>query len=159
MLCAQAPLSLHAALFAPPPFRPDKLTIVFSDGTSKQQMQPSRRYTLTHNDITGALMLTVGTDYNQDQISGFYNKLLRDEVTAEWRWDSGSSPSLHVYCHVSGEERWLAPPVLRNYIFRREMPLVRMSGAICMQHVDGLRACGASASSMLSVHSLLGVST
>ena len=31
---------------------------------------------------------------------------------------------LHVYCHVSGEARWLAPPALRDYIFRREMALV-----------------------------------
>lgn len=32
-----------------------------------------------------------------------------------------------MYCHVSGEERWLAPPLLRNYIFQREMPLVQSS--------------------------------
>jgi magnesium dechelatase len=63
------------------------------------------------------------------QISGFYTKLLRDEVVAEWR--HGHTPSLHIYCHVSGEEKWLAPPQLRNYIFRRELPLVRTSGALC----------------------------
>ena len=49
----------------------------------------------------------------------------RDEVLAEWRIDSGGCASLHVHCHVSGEERWLAPPGLRDFIFRREMPLVR----------------------------------
>ena len=38
---------------------------------------------------------------------------------------SGGRASLHVHCHVSGEERWLAPPGLRDFIFRREMPLVR----------------------------------
>ena len=49
----------------------------------------------------------------------------RDEVLAEWRFDGARAPSLHVHCHVSGEERWLAPPALRNFIFQREMPLVR----------------------------------
>ena len=51
-------------------------------------------------------------------------RLLRDEVLAEWQLD-GPSPTLHVHCHVSGQERWLAPPHLRNYIFKREMALVR----------------------------------
>ena len=44
-------------------------------------------------------------------------------MLAEWRWEG--APSLHVHCHVSGQERWLAPPQLRNYIFKREMALVR----------------------------------
>lgn len=63
-------------------------------------------------------------------ITGWYVRLLRDEVLAEWCAPVGSSnggddgPALHVYCHVSGQERWLAPPQLRNYIFKREMPLV-----------------------------------
>jgi len=48
----------------------------------------------------------------------------RDEVLAEWCFASNGCATLHVYCHVSGEERWLAPPALRNYIFQREMPLV-----------------------------------
>ena len=51
-------------------------------------------------------------------------RLLRDEVLAEWRWEG--APTLHVHCHVSGQERWLAPPQLRNYIFKREMALVRL---------------------------------
>ena len=57
-------------------------------------------------------------------IAGWYVRLLRDEVLAEWQLD-GPSPTLHVHCHVSGQERWLAPPHLRNYIFKREMALVR----------------------------------
>jgi len=56
--------------------------------------------------------------------AGWYIRLLRDEVLAEWGLEGGA-PVLHVYCHVSGQERWLAPPQLRNYIFKREMPLVR----------------------------------
>jgi hypothetical protein len=82
------------------------------------------RYTLTHNDITGALQLTIGPEFNWKQVSSFYTRLLRDEVVAEWTFSP--VPSLHVYVHVSGEERWLAPPLFRNYIFRREIPLVRL---------------------------------
>jgi len=123
------------ALFDPPPFKPEKLTVTYSPGTTTTSPAPpsSRRYTLTHNDITGELQLTVGRDYNQEQISGFYTRLLRDEVVAEWQTgNNGSGTSLHIYCHVSGEEKWLAPPVLRNYIFRREMPLVLE----CVKYAD-----------------------
>ncbi len=45
-------------------------------------------------------------------------------MLAEWQL-GGPSPTLHVHCHVSGRERWLAPPHLRNYIFERQMALVR----------------------------------
>ena len=130
-------------LFDPPPFQPAKLSVSYSSGATSTTPSPPesiRRYTLTHNDITGQLWLTVGREYNEAQISGFYTRLLRDEVVAEWKWTPGHGsdvssaagpcaalPSLHLFCHVSGEERWLAPPFLRNYIFRREIPLVRAS--------------------------------
>lgn len=138
-------LSQHTrALFEPPPFEPSKLSVSYRidssagvGGTSSEggvllppsaSAPPPRRYTLTHNDLTGALHLTVDIDFNYSQISGFYNKLLRDEVTAEWQFDPDLGPSLHIYCYVSGEERWLAPAQLRNYIFRREIPLVGRGG-------------------------------
>jgi hypothetical protein len=117
-----------AALFDPPPFQPEKLAILYAPGASTIAPAPpdkSRRYTLTHNDLTGQLWLTVGPEFNSVQISGFYTRLLRDEVIAEWKSEVSGAPSLHLFCHVSGEEKWLAPPILRNYIFRREMPLVR----------------------------------
>ena len=109
-----------------------------------------RRYTLTHNDVTGALALSIGPDYNSAQLEGWYVRMIRDEVLAEWRLEgddekkgrkkkvegsdesdenksnSGgpSGHSLHVFCHVSGDARWLAPPRLRSRIFQREMALV-----------------------------------
>ena len=49
---------------------------------------------------------------------------MRDEILAEWEFMGEDKAVLHVHCHVSGEERWLAPPLLRDYIFRREMQLV-----------------------------------
>ena len=36
-----------------------------------------RRYTLTHNDLTGELQLSVGACYNTAQISSWYNRLIR----------------------------------------------------------------------------------
>lgn len=119
-----------------------------------------RRYTLTHNDVTGALALSIGSEYNSAQLEGWYVRMIRDEVLAEWRREdedkgnggeavgveradggdgsssgsssSSSSPSsssasdhsLHIFCHVSGDARWLAPPRLRSRIFQREMALV-----------------------------------
>lgn len=82
----------------------------------------------------------MGGSFNSAQTSGFYTRLLRDEVIAEWRHeleDGLQISSLHVFVHVSGAERWLAPPQLRNYIFRRELPLVSLSHEACFsaEHV------------------------
>ncbi len=67
-------------------------------------------------------------------LPGWYNRLVRDEILAEWEFCGVEEAVLHVYCHVSGEERWLAPPVLRDYIFRREMQLVSVrSIPSCLQ--------------------------
>eukprot|EP00963_Diacronema_lutheri_P006178 scaffold524_cov357-Pavlova_lutheri.AAC.19 len=109
-------------LFSPPPFDPKKVTVTFSLDTrpSSEKCALPRCYTLTHNDLTGQLFLTVGSEYNKAQISPPYVKFLRDEVVATWK-----GQELHVYCFISGEGHWwLAPASLREYIFRREMPLV-----------------------------------
>eukprot|EP00889_Picochlorum_renovo_P001527 jgi/Picre1/28557/NNA_003959.t1 len=136
------------ALLDPPSFNPRKLKVVeqindewsmtsSADTESSSSSQWSideypltqRRYTLTHNDLTGSLTLSIGSEYNKDQLSGWYTKILRDEVLAEWTvaWcdiRKSHMPALHVYCHVSGEEMWPAPPGLRSFIFQREMTLV-----------------------------------
>ncbi|KAK9908699.1 hypothetical protein WJX75_001621 [Coccomyxa subellipsoidea] len=119
-------LQVTAQLLRPPVFDPRKLSTTFLPGCTESGPLPPapRRYTLTHNDLTGQLRLSIGSAYNRAQVSGWYTRLIRDEVLAEWRFESGGQASLHVHCHVSGEERWLAPPALRNYIFQREMPLV-----------------------------------
>ena len=110
------------------PFRPSKLTVQRFPGTVQSGLCPHhpRRYTLTHNDLTGQLLLTIGHQYNKKQLSGWYNRLLRDEILAYWQFGT-DKPVLHIECHVSGQETWLAPPILRDYIFRREMPLVRLA--------------------------------
>jgi hypothetical protein len=77
---------------------------------------------LTHSDRTGDLYLTIGAEYDEAQISGWYTRLMRDEVLAEWQQDE-QGLSLHVHCHVSGglvlgTARW------RYAILQRELPLV-----------------------------------
>lgn len=80
-----------------------------------------RRYTLTHSDLTGELYLTIGQSFNRPQISGWYTRLMRDEVLAEWlHWEDNDKFILHVYCHVSGgivlgSARW------RYRIFKRHL--------------------------------------
>ena len=160
--------------FAVPEFRSSKLSVEYAGPEpSKGSSLPDRRfYTLTHNDLTGDLFLTVGCSCNVDQISGklpgtihqlliwpfrlrreashcscrchsshallpalinagWYNRLVRDEILAEWEFVGEDKAVLHVHCHVSGEERWLAPPLLRDYIFRREMQLVSAAEPSC----------------------------
>jgi hypothetical protein len=101
---------------------PHKLHIRYLPGAEPKALVIPRRYTLTHSDATGDLFLTIGPDYDREQISGLYTRFMRDEVLAEWRNDQRHL-SVHVYCHVSGgfvfgRAGW------RESIFRSEMPLV-----------------------------------
>jgi hypothetical protein len=80
---------------------PENLHTSFLPGAISEGTVIPRRYTLTHSDRTGELFLYIGPDYNKDQISGWYTRLMRDEVLAEWKQDK-ESYSLHVYLHVSG---------------------------------------------------------
>lgn len=101
---------------------PDKLHVTFAEPTAPEGPLTPRRYTLTHSDRTGDLFLTIGADYDRQQISGWYTRLMRDEVLAEWGEDD-AGPALHVHCHVSGGLA-LGPPRFRFDIFQRELPLV-----------------------------------
>lgn len=80
-----------------------------------------RAYTLTHSDSTGELFLTIDRVHNYPQISGWYTRLMRDEVLAEWQFLN--EPSFHVHCHVSGGFV-LGSAGWRDSIFRKHMPLV-----------------------------------
>lgn len=106
------------------------MNITYLPGTTAADsaVPQNRRYTLTHNDLTGRLYLSVGLDYNEDQLAGWYTRIVRDEILAEWAVvhpsNDSTPPRLNVYCHVSGEELWPAPPRLRSFIFQREMKLV-----------------------------------
>jgi hypothetical protein len=100
----------------------DKLHVRYLPGTGHDSPVMPRRYTLTHSDLSGDLYLTVGANYDQAQVSGWYTKLMRDEVLAEWEVRQGQV-ALLVHCHVSGGFviGWAG---LRDAIFRRELPLV-----------------------------------
>ncbi len=102
--------------------RPERLHVRFSPGTTPDELLTPRRYTLTHSDATGDLFLTIGSDYDRQQVSGWYTRLMRDEVLAEWR-EKEDSPALHVHCHVSGGLAF-GSAGWRDAIFRRELPLV-----------------------------------
>ena len=58
------------------------------------------------------------------QLQGWYNKLQRDEVVAEWKKRKGKM-SLHVHCHISGGHFLLDLfSRLRYFIFCKELPVV-----------------------------------
>jgi magnesium dechelatase len=100
---------------------PSKLSVSFLTGATPRGPITPRAYTLTHSDATGNLFLTIGPEYHTGQISGWYTRLMRDEVLARWQKEKGYS--LHVHCHVSGglvfgTSRW------RAAIFRRHLPMV-----------------------------------
>jgi hypothetical protein len=100
---------------------PDKLHVDFMDGANPDGPITPRTYTLTHSDMTGDLFLTISQRFKFSQISGFYTRLMRDEVLA--KWDVNEEISLHVYCHVSGGlvfglSKW------RDEIFRYHLPMV-----------------------------------
>ena len=58
--------------FDPPAFNPAKLTVAYELGCTPLAPPPldARRYTLTHNDLTGALQLSIGRHFNLPQLSG-----------------------------------------------------------------------------------------
>ena len=100
---------------------PEKLHVQFADGVTSEGPATPRHYTLTHSDATGDLFLTIGPDYDQQQLGEWQVRLMRDEVLAEWR-DDEDGPGLHAHCHVSGALSF-GPAGWRYAIFRRELPL------------------------------------
>ncbi|XP_042392267.1 protein STAY-GREEN, chloroplastic-like [Zingiber officinale] len=115
-----------ARLFGRSIFEASKLKVLFL-GAAAEEKQPGklpRTYTLTHSDVTSAITLAISGTVNSAQLQGWYNRLQRDEVVAEWEEVQGRR-SLHVHCHVSGGHALLAPIAgLRRSIFRRELPMV-----------------------------------
>ncbi|NLE99794.1 MAG: hypothetical protein GX601_02340 [Anaerolineales bacterium] len=101
---------------------PRKLHVRYLPGADPCGPLLSRCYTLTHSDATGDLFLTIGPDYDRAQIAGWYTRLMRDEVLADWQVVQ-DAPTLHLYCHVSGGFTF-GSAAMRDAIFRRELPLV-----------------------------------
>jgi hypothetical protein len=101
---------------------PRKLHVQFAPGVMPQGPLTPRRYTLTHSDSTGDLFLTIAPEVERKQIAGWYTRLMRDEVLAEWQ-EGKEGPALHVFCHVSGGFIF-GSAGMRYGIFQRELPLV-----------------------------------
>lgn len=102
--------------------KPDKLHVTFGAGASPGGLSLPRRYTLTHSDRTGDLFLTIGADYDREQIAGFYTRLMRDEILAELQQEERDF-LLHVYSHVSGG-LVLGTAGWRYNILHHHMPMV-----------------------------------
>uniref|UniRef100_A0A0E0M3S9 Staygreen protein domain-containing protein n=1 Tax=Oryza punctata TaxID=4537 RepID=A0A0E0M3S9_ORYPU len=115
----------RARLFGPAIFEASKLKVLFLGvDEEKHPGKLPRTYTLTHSDVTARLTLAVSHTINRAQLQGWYNKLQRDEVVAEWKKVQGHM-SLHVHCHISGGHVLLDLIAgLRYYIFRKELPVV-----------------------------------
>ncbi|THU44238.1 hypothetical protein C4D60_Mb02t05310 [Musa balbisiana] len=137
-----------ARLFGPSIFEASKLKVQFLgvDEENHPGKLP-RTYTLTHSDITAKITLAISHTINRAQLSvfvssdlqscdtakppcfveqlqGWYNRLQRDEVVAEWKKVQGKM-SLHVHCHISGGHFLLDLIAnLRYYIFNKELPVV-----------------------------------
>jgi len=101
---------------------PDKLHVRIRREAAARGLEIPRRYTLTHSDLSGDLFLNIDLDYDRKAISGFYTRLMRDEVLAEWVRVQGVL-ELHVYCHLSGGLVF-GSPGWRYEIFRFHMPQV-----------------------------------
>ncbi len=100
---------------------PTKLNAEFAVGVTPEGPLCPRRYTLTHSDRTGELFLTVGPEVDRSQISGWYTRLMRDEVVGEWQ-EGEDGPALHLFCHVSGGLAF-GSASMRYGIFQHELPL------------------------------------
>jgi hypothetical protein len=100
------PAKLHVRILDPPP----------------SQDLGQVRYTLTHSDATGDLFLSLGADYDQEALSGFLQRFMRDEVLAEWGMEEDRAV-LKVHCYVSGGFI-LGRAGWRLSIFRHHMPEV-----------------------------------
>jgi len=101
---------------------PEKLHVQFAAGATPVGPLNPRCYTLTHSDTTGELFLTIAPEVDGEQISGWYTRLMRDEVLAEWQ-EGEDGPALHLFCHVSGGLAF-GSAGMRYGIFQRELPLV-----------------------------------
>lgn len=98
-------------------FNPKKLFVDYKEGVTATKPIFSRRYTLTHSDLTGELFLNIGVNYAWEKVSP-----LRDEVLGEWR-KCGGYFCFIVYIHVDQGQFNQVVSAKRYEVFRRELPL------------------------------------
>ena len=98
-------------------FDPKMLSIEFRNGITDEKPIEGRKYTLTHNDDTGELFLTVALAYAYDKI----NSSARDEVFGVWKRGNNRF-ILKIYLYVDGNQG-REEAIKRDRIFRKELPL------------------------------------
>lgn len=98
-------------------FNSEKLSIKYIPPATPTLPVESRKYTLTHSDITAELFLSIGYVYDVDAI----DMKMRDEVIAQWQ----KTPNGHYYLfgkvYVSGGEFNEFVSSIRFNVFQREM--------------------------------------
>ncbi len=127
--------------------KPEKLHVDFDEKIVNQKSALERKYTLTHSDFTGDLFLAIGADYDKSAISGWYTKLMRDEVLGVWVDDE--ELTLHLHLHVSGGLVF-GPPKWRESIFKQHLPLVLE--AICYGDRAFIKGCESCLNAPIRVH-------
>ena len=93
---------------------PGKLHVSFQQNVRPEGPATPRRYTLTHSDSTGDLFLTIGAAYQEEQIAGWYTRLMRDEVLAEWQTIQGSTTFERIFFWVMDRELNLWEKLLKT---------------------------------------------
>jgi hypothetical protein len=99
-------------------FHPEKLTTTIVPPATPYWPIDDRKYTLTHSDKTGQLLLTIGLSYDEQAI----NQQMRNEVLAYWSRTCGEY-ELRGRVYVSQGEFDENLSMIRYHIFKRELPL------------------------------------
>ncbi|MGN1400610.1 MAG: staygreen family protein [Bacillus sp. (in: firmicutes)] len=92
-----------------------KLTATIIPPATVSDPVDGRKYTMTHDEGTGDLFVSIGYEYDIPQITE-----LRDEVLAMWVTNMGQY-ALIGKAYISGGEFDATTAKRRNEIFRREM--------------------------------------
>lgn len=100
-------------------FSPERLSVEFRNGIKETKFTFPRKYTLTHSDFTGELLLTISTEFAWDKID--YD--MRDEVLGEWISSYGGPLYFNVYVYIDKQDQDFNVALKRDDIFRRELPL------------------------------------
>ncbi|WP_064093376.1 staygreen family protein [Rossellomorea aquimaris] len=99
-------------------FNPDKLSVTYLPPASIFNPIDHRKYTLTHSDSTGELFLSIGCQYELENI----NLNMRDEVLGEWRREQGQY-TLCGTVYISNGEFDEKLSNVRFMVFKKELPL------------------------------------
>ena len=101
-------------------FQPEKLNVSYKDEIRTKTFLFPRKYTLTHSDESGELFLSIGKNYDFDQIN--YNN--RDEVLGSWEKDD--KEYLLITLEVDNGDD-ISNTIKRDKIFRQEIVLALMA--------------------------------